>query len=111
MFGNPRTTGKSRLDDLREGKHTTLVAIALREASPRHSAVLHRLLGDPALSEGDAEQVRNILTVTGARRRVEDMIEERRALVLGLLDTARGIAPTAIVHLRALADSATRRTR
>ncbi|QCX82696.1 Octaprenyl-diphosphate synthase (plasmid) [Streptomyces sp. YIM 121038] len=29
VFGDPKTTGKSRLEDLREGKHTLLVALAL----------------------------------------------------------------------------------
>lgn len=42
VFGDPATTGKSRLEDLREGKHTVLVALAPRDASARH-AHLRRL--------------------------------------------------------------------
>ncbi|MFD5554650.1 polyprenyl synthetase family protein [Streptomyces sp. NPDC127068] len=110
VFGDPRVTGKSRLDDLREGKHTVLVAIALQEAVPRHAAVLHRLLGEPGLTEADAERIRHILTITGARRHVEEMIEGRRREVLELLRNTELIHPAAIAHLRDLTESATRRT-
>lgn len=109
VFGDPEKTGKSHLDDLREGKHTTLMALGLQRAAPHQAAVLHRLLGDAALSAADAEQIRGILTDSGARQQVEDMIEGRRVRVLHLLKTTRLLPPTAVLHLRALVDSATRR--
>ncbi|MFD0851258.1 polyprenyl synthetase family protein, partial [Actinomadura adrarensis] len=43
-FGDPDVTGKSNLDDFREGKPTVLVAHALRNADPVQRNVLERAL-------------------------------------------------------------------
>ncbi|MEU2718592.1 polyprenyl synthetase family protein [Streptomyces sp. NPDC007205] len=110
VFGNPALTGKSRLNDLREGKHTALIALAMRDATPHHKNLLHRMLGQPDLTGAEAAQIRNILTVTGARTHVEDLITQRRTTVMRLLDTTPALAPQAIPHLRHLADTTTRRT-
>ncbi|MEU9126426.1 polyprenyl synthetase family protein [Streptomyces sp. NPDC048506] len=110
VFGDPQITGKSRLEDLRAGKHTALVALAMRDAAPRHAAALQRLVGNPHLTEPEAAQVRDILTVSGARRQVEDMITERRAQVLRLLKSPNAIPPEAAHALSVLAETATRRT-
>ncbi|WP_043262827.1 polyprenyl synthetase family protein [Streptomyces sp. CT34] len=110
VFGDPKVTGKSHVEDLRDGRHTMLVALALRDASPRHAAILRRQIGNPRLTAAEAAQVRDILTVTGARAQVEEMIAERRARVLRLLSSARCIRPVAQPALRRLADTATRRT-
>ncbi|WEB45116.1 polyprenyl synthetase family protein [Streptomyces yunnanensis] len=110
VFGNPKVTGKSHVEDLREGKHTMLVALALRDASPAHATVLRRLIGNPHLTAADATQIRNILTVTGARTHVENMISERRARALHLLGSARTIRPAAQNSLRRLAEATTKRT-
>ncbi|MFI1200204.1 polyprenyl synthetase family protein [Streptomyces sp. NPDC020883] len=110
VFGDPKATGRSRLEDLRAGKHTMLLTLALRDASPAHAAVLRRLIGNPHLTEADATQIRNILTVTGARAHVEGMIHERRERVLRQLGTAHAIHPEAQDALRRLAEATTRRT-
>ncbi|WP_435858612.1 polyprenyl synthetase family protein [Streptomyces varsoviensis] len=110
VFGVPGQTGKSRLDDLREGKHTVLIALALRDAPAQHTDVLRSLLGRPDLTEAQAVRVRTILTRTGARTRVEDMIARRRAHVLRLLAAPAPIHPSAVPTLRRLADATTRRT-
>ncbi|WP_424217127.1 polyprenyl synthetase family protein (plasmid) [Streptomyces sp. BI20] len=109
VFGDPEVTGKSRLDDLREGKHTVLVALARRDATPAHRRRLSRLLGRPDLDETLAEEVREILTACGARRTVEDMIDRRRRQALSLLDTGARLHPAARELLRDHADTATRR--
>ncbi|MFE0062278.1 polyprenyl synthetase family protein [Streptomyces sp. NPDC059003] len=67
VFGTPEQTGKSCLDDLREGKHTVLVALALQIATTRHASLLRSLLGRADLTEAQATQIRTILTITGAR--------------------------------------------
>lgn len=64
VFGDERSTGKSTLGDLREGKHTVLIAAA--HATPEWSAVEH-LFGDPQLSEDGAAQIRAALEASGAR--------------------------------------------
>ncbi|MEU7046487.1 polyprenyl synthetase family protein [Streptomyces varsoviensis] len=110
VFGSPEQTGKSRLDDLREGKHTVLVALALRDAAPEDRRVLGDLLGRSDLTEAQAARIRAVLPLTGARTKVEDMITQRRDHVLRLLDTPGPIHPGAVPTLHRLADAATRRT-
>ncbi|WP_046731277.1 polyprenyl synthetase family protein [Streptomyces humi] len=107
VFGDPAVTGKSRLDDLREGKHTALVALAFRHADLRHAELLHGLLGRAELGEAEAAQIRVLLTP--ARARVEDMIRQRHAAAGHLLDTSTAIAAQVIPTLRRLAAAATRR--
>ncbi|GAB2617572.1 polyprenyl synthetase family protein [Streptomyces capparidis] len=105
VFGDPRSTGKSPLDDLREGKHTALTALALRRADRERRAVLEGLLGDPRLTGADADRLRAVLTGTGARAEVEDMIRRRHAEALRALDGAR-FPPDVRATLRTLAQHA-----
>ncbi|MFE7130660.1 polyprenyl synthetase family protein [Streptomyces sp. NPDC057638] len=88
VFGDPRRTGKSTLDDLREGKATVLMAHALRRSTPRQAQTLRTLVGDPGLDEGGAAVVRELLRVTGAADRVEAMIRARVDLARQTLDEA-----------------------
>ncbi|WP_054814858.1 polyprenyl synthetase family protein [Nocardia arizonensis] len=76
VFGDPARSGKSNLEDLREGKHTALVALALEHSSATDAARLRALLGDPGLDEDGARACREILSRT-AQPRVERMIGER----------------------------------
>ncbi|MCC2280705.1 polyprenyl synthetase family protein [Streptomyces sp. ET3-23] len=108
VFGTPARTGKSRLDDLREGKHTALVALALRHADPRQQDTLRALVGKPDLSEHEGDRLRHLFIDTGARDAVELMIEDRRAQALRSLETA-AFAPAAAAALHHLAYTATKR--
>jgi len=76
VFGDPSVTGKPAGDDLREGKRTALVAMALETATPGQSGVVRRHLGDPHLSADGVAQLRDVIAQTGALRRVETLIEE-----------------------------------
>jgi geranylgeranyl diphosphate synthase type I len=88
MFGDPRVTGKSNLDDLREGKATVLFATALRNADPVQREQLTDLYGRPDADEPVAEDLRVLLTKTGAVATVESMIAARRAAALEALEAA-----------------------
>ena len=77
VFGDPATTGKPAGDDLREGKRTVLVALALQEATEAQAATVRRHLGDPHLSPEGVAALREVLTDTGALAAVEAMVEER----------------------------------
>jgi geranylgeranyl diphosphate synthase type I len=104
VFGEPGETGKSRLDDLREGKHTVLVALALAAASKQQEADLRATLGNQAITAADAGQAREIMTATGAAAGVERMIEERYHQALDALTAA--VLPAPADHaLRTLADA------
>src|SRR5690606_24523564 len=94
VFGDPVVTGKSRLDDLREGKRTVLVLRALRLASPAERATLLGGLGDPDLGEKRAGRCRDVIASCGALASVEALIADQheRALeaVVALPEPARG---------------------
>ncbi|MGW2600211.1 polyprenyl synthetase family protein [Streptomyces klenkii] len=109
VFGDPRKTGKSRLDDLREGKHTVLMALALRNAAPEQQDVLHLLVGNAGLDDAGAARVRDVLTATGARSRVEQMIHGRSSRAHEVLRRA-AFPRHATRALHTIADSATRRS-
>ncbi|WP_229816257.1 polyprenyl synthetase family protein [Streptomyces lucensis] len=108
VYGDVRDTGKSRLDDLRAGKNTTLVALALRAGDAAQGARLRALIGDPQLDEAGAEEVRALFASTGARDAVERMIDERLRQALRALETAPFTAD-AVTALKQLAVTATRR--
>ncbi|SDQ77839.1 polyprenyl synthetase family protein [Quadrisphaera sp. DSM 44207] len=105
VFGDPEQTGKPAGDDLREGKRTVLIALALQRATPSQAAAVRRLLGDPALDDGGVARLREVVVDTGALLRVEAMIvdgversrealsrapvdEAARAVLDGLVDAA-----------------------
>jgi geranylgeranyl diphosphate synthase, type I len=74
VFGDPDETGKPAGDDLREGKRTVLVALALEAASPAQAALMRRHLGDPALTPEGVDELREVITETRALARVEALI-------------------------------------
>ncbi|WP_372405488.1 polyprenyl synthetase family protein [Streptomyces luteireticuli] len=108
IYGDPGTTGKSRLDDLRAGKNTTLTALALRGADAAQTARLRSSLGNPLLDERGAADVREIFEATGARATVERMIDERHRQALAALeDSPFPFAPDALAALEEIAHLAT----
>ncbi|HVE64052.1 MAG TPA: polyprenyl synthetase family protein [Mycobacteriales bacterium] len=93
VFGDPSETGKPAGDDLREGKRTALVAIALDRATPDQAAVVRRHLGDPHLDERGVALLRDVIDGTGALAEVEALIARRTdeahsALGAGVLEPA-----------------------
>ncbi len=108
VFGDPDRTGKSALEDLREGKYTVLTALARQRADAGQTAVLDASLGDPELDEAGAVALRGILTATGAVSTVEDLIAARYSAAVAALDSAP-MRESARERLRALADTAARR--
>jgi geranylgeranyl diphosphate synthase, type I len=87
-FGDPTRTGKSTVEDLRDGKSTVLVACAREMASTAQLRRLNELLGNAKLDGSGVDTIRSILEDTGARRRVEDMIDEREAAVSAALHSS-----------------------
>ncbi|MEU9161996.1 polyprenyl synthetase family protein [Streptomyces sp. NPDC048424] len=108
-FGDPTTTGKPRLDDLRDGKNTVLVTLAVRRADPARQRTLLTLIGDRTLDEAGAARVRRILEDTGARAAVERLIQDRLEQALHALARAP-VPPAVAAALREIALAATVRT-
>ncbi|MFD8897565.1 polyprenyl synthetase family protein [Streptomyces ardesiacus] len=106
VFGDPAETGKPVGDDLREGKATVLMALALREATATEEQLLRTLVGDPNLTEDDILRVQAVLERTHARQHVEEMITARRDAALSVLDQAP-LPAAATTALREIAQIAT----
>ncbi len=108
VYGDPAVTGKPAGDDLREGKHTALVALAGQRATAAEATELERLVGDPDLDAAGVRRCRTIIAETGALAEVEELIarrasEARQALESPAVDAAAAAA------LLALAAAATDR--
>jgi geranylgeranyl diphosphate synthase, type I len=103
LFGDPESTGKGDLDDLREGKRTVLMLKALQRATSAQRAQLDAVLGDPELTDDAAQRVRDIVVETGALNEVERLIGERRAAADAALRHVHGDAREALADLADLA--------
>lgn len=101
VFGDPDVTGKSNLEDLREGKPTVLITLARERADPAEAELLETFVGNAALTESEAERVRHVIVRTGARERVEELIDERIRRALDALTCApvEGVAAAALGDL------------
>jgi geranylgeranyl diphosphate synthase type I len=114
VFGDPDVTGKPAGDDLREGKRTLLLAVAVERAAERGTraatAVIEQAVGDPGLTDETLGQVRDLLEELGAVQAVEQRIAALTGSALDAL-AAAPIAEPAATRLADLAVAATRRRR
>jgi geranylgeranyl diphosphate synthase type I len=88
VFGDPGRTGKPIGDDLREGKRTMLVALAMDSADPAQAGLLRAGLGNRDLDDAGAAALCDVIVATGALDRVEARIAERAARARAALDTS-----------------------
>ncbi|MEU9062792.1 polyprenyl synthetase family protein [Streptomyces sp. NPDC048430] len=78
-FGDPAVTGKSSDEDLRAGKLTCLLAVALRLAAESGDTEALAVLGAEGGDGGTVDRMRAALERTGARAAVEEEIAELSA--------------------------------
>ena len=78
-------TGKSVLDDLREGKPTVMMALARGSADREQALRLKELFGNPDLDPEGAAELRGIILDTGTLDRIEQMIRVRTEAALAAL--------------------------
>jgi geranylgeranyl diphosphate synthase type I len=114
VFGDPAVTGKPAGDDLREGKRTLLLALAVERAAERGTpaaiAVIEQAVGDPDLTDRALDRVRELLDELGAVQAVEQRIAALTGSALDALASAPIVEPAA-ARLADLAVAATRRHR
>ena len=103
LFGDPQSTGKGDLDDLREGKRTVLMLRTLAQADAAQRTVLDQVLGNRGLTPAHADQVREIIVDTGALAEVEQLIAQRREAADVALQTVDPAARSALSDLADLA--------
>jgi len=100
-FGATADTGKPVGDDLREGKPTPLLSIAIARANDRQLKVLH-LVGTTQLADSQVADVQQVIIETGALAEMEEHI---RLLTETALVAAR-VAPITQDARDSLADLA-----
>ncbi len=94
-FGDPDRTGKPVGDDLREGKPTRLLALALERATGTDLDLLRTRVGCDDLADAEVLAIQAVLEATGARSEVEAAVTEladtalERAAALPLTGDAR----------------------
>jgi len=110
VFGDPAQTGKPAGDDLREGKLTVLVALALDEAIPSNVAMFDKLLGLPDLDESGVDELRAAIIASGSLERVEQMVLDLTASARTALRSTTGLTDEGLATLDALIDVSTARS-
>ncbi|MGB3828422.1 MAG: polyprenyl synthetase family protein [Ornithinimicrobium sp.] len=110
VYGDPEATGKPAGDDLREGKRTILIALAMHHGSERETTTVMRALGNPDLTQEDVHRVRAALMDSGAVQHVEDMIEHSTDQAREALASVHDMTPHGEAALRALIDISTARS-
>jgi geranylgeranyl diphosphate synthase type I len=110
VFGDPAATGKPAGDDLREGKRTVLVALALEAADADQAALVDKLFGQPDLDAGGVDQLRDVLLETGAVDEVERMITSLATQSRDALGRAASLDGQACTVLESLVTTTTTRS-
>jgi geranylgeranyl diphosphate synthase type I len=109
VFGDSELTGKPSGDDLREGKRTVLVAQALARTDAAGRKLLEDRLGDPELDAAGVAELQEVITTSGARQAVEQMIDHDHRAALAALARA-DITEDGRTALTALAAAAVQRS-
>ena len=86
VFGDPSITGKPAGDDLREGKRTVLMAMTQDRANAKQESTIAHYFGDRRLNAEGVEALRLIISETGAKEHVEDLIEKLTLTALDALN-------------------------
>jgi geranylgeranyl diphosphate synthase type I len=76
VFGDPSVTGKPAGDDLREGKKTVLIALSRESQSSAQREICQKYFGQTDLDSEGVATLQQIILDTGAKARLEEMIEQ-----------------------------------
>ncbi|MEJ2084131.1 MAG: polyprenyl synthetase family protein [Acidobacteriota bacterium] len=77
MFGDSATVGKPVGSDLIEGKFTVLIHHAVKNLSSSDSRRLLSALGNVDLPSDEVAEIQGLIAASGAKQKVEEMIESR----------------------------------
>jgi geranylgeranyl diphosphate synthase type I len=109
VFGDPAVTGKPAGDDLREGKRTLLLAVAVERAEEQGRTATREAItaavGDPDLDAAGVARIRDLLIDLGAVQSMEQRIAALTGSALDALSAVEIDEPAAseLVELAALA--------
>jgi len=110
MFGKTETSGKSNLDDLREGKLTVLMRHALAHASGSDLPTLQRALGNKRVTQRQHHAVQGILEQIGSREYTQQEMQQANTGAVAVLTMQKHWDETSKLFLRSVLVSLTNRT-
>ncbi|MBI4283724.1 MAG: polyprenyl synthetase family protein [Chloroflexi bacterium] len=88
MFGTEKELGKPIGSDIREGKRTLLTVKAFENASASQKKKMEAILGNPAVSELEIQEFKDIIESTGSleysRHRAAALINEGKEALVGV---------------------------
>ena len=76
IFGEEAKTGKSQMDDIKEGKRTLLIAYALEHADSAGKNFLISQLGNEHITLAQFERVKEVILQTGALEYAKNKAQE-----------------------------------
>ncbi len=85
IFGDENKTGKSNMDDLREGKMTLLIHHGLTHGNQKQAAAIKAALGNDKITNSQHLSVQTILQEVGSRQYVTNMAKQEVDKALGVL--------------------------
>ncbi|MET0779546.1 MAG: polyprenyl synthetase family protein, partial [Candidatus Saccharimonadales bacterium] len=97
VFGNEAKLGKSPMDDLREGKITTLTQYALQHLAAKDRAELRRYLGKEDLTTKEFARCQELITASGATAHAQKRAADEANQALAALDSVSERWPAADV--------------
>ncbi|HTT54054.1 MAG TPA: polyprenyl synthetase family protein [Streptosporangiaceae bacterium] len=109
VFGDPAVTGKPAGEDIRAGKQTLLLVLGRQLAGPAGRRLIDAVAGQPAATQGDVDQVRDMLAGCGALDAVEQRIAGLAGQARAALGAAGSLPADARAALASLAGQATER--
>ena len=74
VFGDSSETGKPSGDDLREGKRTALIALAVEKLENQNRFT--QLFGKPDITNEEVIELQGLIRSTGAPEKIESLIAE-----------------------------------
>ncbi len=89
VFGESEVTGKSNLDDLQEGKYTLLIHYGLEHADTAGKKLLEKHLGNNSLTQNQGDEVRAVLSDSGAKEYLLQQTKEYADKANKILQTSR----------------------
>lgn len=76
LFGDEHVTGKSVSSDVHEGKRTLLLKYAFEVANAQQKTLIEKTVGNLQATDAQIAEFRNLVIQTGARAKVEALIED-----------------------------------
>ncbi len=109
VFGDSQITGKPSGDDIREGKRTVLIAMAMARTTDVGRELISNSLGNPELSETEITRIQELIEGSGAKMASERLIGELFQKALDSLSSPL-LNPGISTMLREMAVMATQRS-